>query len=107
LIGQYDSPFVRRVAIAFRFYGLPFEHRPWSTFGEGDKIAVQSGAAGADAGAPVTSPRLRGEVGAKRRVRGILSNLNLKIFDRNRSGSPSPEACAALRLRPLPASGAR
>ena len=39
LIGQYDSPFVRRVAIALRFYGLPFEHRPWSTFGDGDKIA--------------------------------------------------------------------
>jgi glutathione S-transferase len=39
LIGQYDSPFVRRVAIALRLYGLPFEHRPWSTFGDGDKIA--------------------------------------------------------------------
>src|SRR5579863_3830924 len=39
LIGQYDSPFVRRVAIALRIYGLPFEHRPWSTFGDGDKIA--------------------------------------------------------------------
>jgi glutathione S-transferase len=39
LIGQYDSPFTRRVAIALRLYGLPFEHRPWSTFGEGDKIA--------------------------------------------------------------------
>src|SRR5437660_8260471 len=39
LIGQYDSPFVRRVAIALRLYGLPFEHRPWSTFGEGDRIA--------------------------------------------------------------------
>src|ERR1700716_3945146 len=39
LIGQYTSPFVRRVAIALRLYGLPFEHRPWSTFGEGDKIA--------------------------------------------------------------------
>jgi glutathione S-transferase len=39
LIGQYDSPFVRRVAIALRLYGLPFEHRPWSTFGEGEKIA--------------------------------------------------------------------
>jgi glutathione S-transferase len=39
LIGQYDSPFVRRVAIAMRLYGLAFEHRPWSTFAEGDKIA--------------------------------------------------------------------
>ena len=39
LIGQYDSPFTRRVAIALRLYDLPFEHRPWSTFGEGDKIA--------------------------------------------------------------------
>jgi len=39
LIGQYDSPFVRRVALALRFYGLAFEHRPWSTFGDADKIA--------------------------------------------------------------------
>lgn len=39
LIGQYDSPFVRRVAIALRFYGLPFEHKPWSTFGDADAIA--------------------------------------------------------------------
>lgn len=40
LIGQYDSPFVRRVALALRFYGMPFDHKPWSTFGDGDKIAV-------------------------------------------------------------------
>src|SRR5438445_2761577 len=39
LIGQYDSPFVRRVAIALRLYGLPFEHRPWSTFNDAHKIA--------------------------------------------------------------------
>ncbi|MGL4262212.1 MAG: glutathione S-transferase family protein [Afipia sp.] len=40
LIGQYDSPFVRRVALALRFYGMPFEHTPWSTFGDADKIAL-------------------------------------------------------------------
>ena len=39
LIGQYDSPFVRRVAIAMRLYGIGFEHRPWSTFGDAGKIA--------------------------------------------------------------------
>jgi len=39
LIGQYDSPFVRRVAIALRLYRLSFEHRPWSTFGDAEKIA--------------------------------------------------------------------
>jgi glutathione S-transferase len=39
LIGQYDSPFVRRVAIAMRLYGIAFEHKPWSTFGDAEKIA--------------------------------------------------------------------
>ncbi|ESQ76740.1 glutathione S-transferase family protein [Asticcacaulis sp. AC402] len=38
LIGQYDSPFVRRCGIAMTLYGMVFEHRPWSTFGQGDKI---------------------------------------------------------------------
>ncbi|MER8485718.1 glutathione S-transferase family protein [Mesorhizobium sp. M1322] len=38
LIGQYDSPFVRRVGIALTLYNLPFEHRPWSTFNDADKI---------------------------------------------------------------------
>src|SRR5262249_29445217 len=38
LIGQYDSPSVRRVGIAITLYGMAFEHRPWSTFGDADKI---------------------------------------------------------------------
>ena len=38
LIGQYDSSYVRRVGIALRLYGLPFEHRPWSVFSDGEKV---------------------------------------------------------------------
>ena len=38
LIGQYDSPFVRRVGIALTLYEMPFEHQPWSSFGDADKL---------------------------------------------------------------------
>lgn len=40
LIGHYDSPFVRRVAIALRFYGLDYEHRAWSVFSQAAEIAA-------------------------------------------------------------------
>ncbi|BAO89402.1 glutathione S-transferase family protein [Caballeronia cordobensis] len=39
LIGQYDSPFVRRVAIALTLYDMQYEHRPWSAFSDAGKIA--------------------------------------------------------------------
>ena len=38
LIGQYDSPFVRRIGIALTLYNMEFEHRPWSVFGDAEKI---------------------------------------------------------------------
>lgn len=38
LIGQFDSPFVRRVGIALTLYGMDFEHLPFSTFGEWEKF---------------------------------------------------------------------
>src|SRR5262249_25506178 len=31
--------FVRRVAIALRLYGIAYEHQPWSTFGDAERIA--------------------------------------------------------------------
>ncbi len=39
LIGQYDSPFVRRVAIALRRCAMPFEHRPWSVWADAERLA--------------------------------------------------------------------
>jgi len=40
LIGQFDSPFVRRVGIALALYDMRHEHYPWSTFGDGARIAA-------------------------------------------------------------------
>ena len=40
LIGQYDSPFVRRVAVALRTYGFAYEHRPWSVFGDAEQLGA-------------------------------------------------------------------
>jgi glutathione S-transferase len=39
LIGQYDSPFVRRVAVSLHHYRIEFEHRPWSVWGNAEQIA--------------------------------------------------------------------
>ena len=38
LIGQYDSPFVRRVGIALTLYRQHFRQEPWSVFGDADRI---------------------------------------------------------------------
>lgn len=42
LIGQYDSPFVRRVGVTLRLYRFPFEHRPWSVWRDAEQIARYS-----------------------------------------------------------------
>jgi glutathione S-transferase len=42
LIGQFDSPFVRRVGIALALYGMEFEHLPFSTFGEWQKFIAHN-----------------------------------------------------------------
>lgn len=38
LIGQYDSPFTRRVGITMRLYGFAFEHNTWSVFGNAEEL---------------------------------------------------------------------
>jgi len=34
LVGQYDSPYVRRVAVSLRVLGMPYEHDTRSVFGD-------------------------------------------------------------------------
>jgi len=38
LIGMFDSPFVRRVAISMKLLGVPFEHGDWSVGRDFDRI---------------------------------------------------------------------
>lgn len=38
LIGMFDSPFVRRVAVSMRLLGIPFEHRDWSVGRDFERI---------------------------------------------------------------------
>src|SRR5262245_46710811 len=38
LVGQYDSPFVRRVAISLKVLGFPYEHDTRSVFGDFDSM---------------------------------------------------------------------
>ena len=38
LIGMFDSPYVRRVAISMTLLGIPFEHRNWSVGRDFDRI---------------------------------------------------------------------
>jgi glutathione S-transferase len=38
LIGMFDSPFVRRVAVSMKLLGIPFEHGNWSVGRDFDRI---------------------------------------------------------------------
>lgn len=38
LVGQFDSPFVRRVAATMTHYGLPFDRHALSVFGDSDEV---------------------------------------------------------------------
>jgi glutathione S-transferase len=39
LVGQYDSPYVRRVAITLHHYGIPFTRNPISVFSDAAQMA--------------------------------------------------------------------
>ncbi len=38
LIGMFDSPFVRRVAVSLHHFNMPFEHRNWSVGKDFERI---------------------------------------------------------------------
>jgi glutathione S-transferase len=38
LVGQYGSPFVRRVAVSFTVLELPFERQPLSVFADAEAL---------------------------------------------------------------------
>ena len=38
LIGQFDSPFVRRVAITMQIYDIPYKHCNWSVFADRERV---------------------------------------------------------------------
>jgi glutathione S-transferase len=40
LVGQYDSPYVRRVAISLQVLGLPYEHDTRSVFGDFESMRL-------------------------------------------------------------------
>jgi glutathione S-transferase len=42
LVGMFDSPFVRRVAVSMKLLGFAFEHRNWSVGKDADKIRQYS-----------------------------------------------------------------
>lgn len=42
LIGMFDSPFVRRVAVSMKRLGIPFEHADWSVGKDFDRIREHS-----------------------------------------------------------------
>jgi len=39
LVGQYDSPFLRRVAVTMHYYGIPYEREVLSVFRNADQVA--------------------------------------------------------------------
>ena len=39
LVGQYDSPFLRRVAVTMHYYGIPYDRKVLSVFRNADEVA--------------------------------------------------------------------
>lgn len=95
LIGQYDSSYVRRVAIAMRLYGMAFEHLPWSVFGDVERIRqinplTRVPTLVLDDGTALTDTHL------------ILDHVDGQVApDRRLFPQQDPERCQALRIAGL------
>jgi glutathione S-transferase len=93
LVGQYDSPFVRRVGIALTLAGIGFDHLPWSVFADAKRVMALN---------PLMRvPALLLEDGTVL----VDSHAMLDHIDRRRPGALRPPAGpardAALRLEGL------
>ncbi len=92
LIGMYDSPFVRRVAVSLDLLGFAFEHRDWSVGKDFDRIRAYSPLGRVpvlvpDEGAPLTESAM------------ILEHLDDLVGpDRALMPPPGPQRREALRL---------
>lgn len=92
LIGMYDSPFVRRVAIALDLLEFPFEHRNWSVGRDFDRIRDYSPLGRVPVLAPVEGEPLTDSM-------MILEHLDdLAGPERALMPPPGPERRAALRI---------
>jgi glutathione S-transferase len=99
LIGMFDSPFVRRVAVSMKLLGVPFEHRNWSVGKDFDRIREYN-----PLGRVPTLVLADGEVLLESAV--ILDYLDELVGpDRALIARSGPERRAALRIMAI-ASGA-
>jgi len=93
LVGMLDSPYVRRVAIALRLLGLPFEHRPISVFRHLDEFQRVN---------PVVKvPTLVCDDGSVLMESGLILDYLEALAGRSLWPAPLPERVRALRVAGL------
>jgi glutathione S-transferase len=94
LIGMLDSPFVRRVAVAMKLLGLPYEHRSWSVGRDFEKIRAHNPLGRVPT--LVLDPVERGE--ALIDSAAILDHLDELVGERALTPKAGPDRRRALQL---------